>query len=384
MPATPIRQSVLTNAESVVVKIGSQLVTGAPVGGGRSGKATPSVDVDFIRSMAAQIAELTRARRRVTLVSSGAIGAGCVERGLTKRPTDIAEQQAVAAVGQRALMTHWHEAFAEHGLGVGQVLLTRADFDDRLRFLNIRNCVGKLHEMGCIPVLNENDTVAVDEIRFGDNDLLAALMCSALRAQVLLLLTSVDGLLDEKGRVLDRVDDVIDKLSLVRRDQKTGWGSGGMQTKLEAARVAVEAGEVAVIASGRVPGVITGVLSGQRLGTVFAPAARRLDSRQRWIGLTVRPAGTITIDQGAADALQSRGKSLLATGVQEMTGPFERGDVVMVRDPRGREIARGLCNYSADELRLIAGKRSNQIPALLGRAAYKAVVHRDNLVMMPA
>lgn len=377
MPSTPLRQNVLANARQVVVKIGTQLITGST-----TRRALPQVDVDFIQRVAAQIAELTEAGCQVTLVSSGAIGAGCVEMGLAKRPTDVAEQQAVAAIGQRSLMTHWYEAFKAHGLGVGQVLLTRADFDDRLRFLNIRNCVGKLHEMKCIPVLNENDTVAVEEIRFGDNDLLAALMCSALRAQVLLLLTSVDGLLDEKGQVIDRVDNVIEKLSLVRHDQKSTWGSGGMQTKLEAARVVVESGELAVIASGRQPDVIKRVLGGEKLGTVFAPAEKKLDSRQRWIGLTARPAGAVTIDPGAVAALVDKGKSLLATGVVDLTGRFERGDVVMVRDPNGREIARGLSNYSADELRLIAGKRSNQVASILGRPAYKSVVHRDNLVML--
>lgn len=378
MPSTDIRQSVLRDAKQVVVKIGTQLITG-----GTAKKALPAVDLDFIADVAQQIAELTDAGMQVTLVSSGAIGAGCVERGLLKRPTDVAEAQAIAAIGQRALMTHWNDAFARHSLGVGQVLLTRADFDDRLRFLNIRNCVTKLHEMNCIPVLNENDTVAVEEIRFGDNDLLAALMCSALRARVLLLLTSVEGLLDGSGKVIDRVDNVIEQLRHVRHDQKSAWGSGGMQTKLEAARIVVEAGEVAVIASGKQPQVIKRVLSGEPgLGTVFAPAVRTLDSRQRWIGLTARPAGAITIDPGAVEALAAKGKSLLAAGVRELTGRFERGDVIMVRDPQGKEIARGLTNYSADELRLIRGKRSNQLAAVLGKPAYKSVVHRDNLVLL--
>ncbi|MEM9417440.1 MAG: glutamate 5-kinase [Planctomycetota bacterium] len=377
MPSTELRQSVIRDAKQVVVKIGTQLITGGTVK-----KALPAVDLDFIADVARQIAELSDAGVQVTLVSSGAIGAGCVEMGLDKRPTDVAEQQAVAAIGQRALMTYWHDALAKHGLGVGQVLLTRADFDDRLRFLNIRNCVTKLHEMKCIPVLNENDTVAVEEIRFGDNDLLAALMCSALRAQVLLLLTSVDGLLDGSGKVIDRVDNVLDQLQHVRQDKST-WGSGGMQTKLEAARVVTESGELAVIASGKQPDIIRRVLSGEaNLGTVFAPAVRTLDSRRRWIGLTARPAGAITLDPGAAEAISQKRKSLLAAGVRDLTGRFERGDVVMLRDPHGKEIARGLTNYSADELRLIQGKRSNQIAGILGKAAYKAVVQREHLVLL--
>jgi glutamate 5-kinase len=379
MDASEIRQTVIRDARTVVVKIGSQLITSSQ---GAKQTDPPTVNVGFIADIARQIAALACGGYRVTLVSSGAIGCGCVERGLTKRPTDLAEAQAIAAIGQRSLMTHWHEAFAKHDLGVGQVLLTRADFDDRLRFLNIRNCVSKLHEMKCVPILNENDTVAVEEIRFGDNDLLAALMGNALRAQVLLLLTSVDGLLDGSGAVIDRVDDLIAARSAVQADRRSAWGSGGMQTKLEAARVAVEAGEVAVIASGREDGVVTRLLAGEKLGTVFAPAPRKLDSRQRWIGLTARPAGAVTVDDGAAAALQTKGKSLLATGVRDLTGRFERGDVVMLRDPQGRELGRGLSNYSAEELRLIAGKRSNQIPGILGKPAYKAVVHRDHLVML--
>ena len=247
--------------------------------------------------------------------------------------------------------------------------------------MNIRNCIAKLHELKAVPVLNENDTVAVEEIRFGDNDLLAALTCSSLKADALILLTSVPGLLDAQGNVIDRVDDVLDQLQHVRRE-KSSWGSGGMQTKLEAARVAVESGELAVIADGRAPDVLTRLLTGEQLGTVFAPAERRLDSRQRWIGLTARPAGTIAIDAGAAEALTKKATSLLATGVTGLTGRFDRGDVVMLCDPSGREVARGLTNYTADELRLIQGKKSNQLAAVLGRPAYKAVVQRNNLVVL--
>lgn len=386
MPSTPLRETRLRDAKHVVVKIGTQLITG-----GAAGKSKPAVDTGFIATIASQIAALHKKKVHVTLVSSGAVGAGCVQLGRKTRPTDVAEQQAVAAIGQRALVTHWHDAFCalggprgsgpSAGLTAAQVLLTRADFDDRLRYLNIRNCIAKLHELKAVPVLNENDTVAVEEIRFGDNDLLAALTCSALKADALILLTSVPGLLDARGAVIDRVDDVLDQLQHVRREKST-WGSGGMQTKLEAARVAIESGELAVIADGREPDILTRLLDGERLGTVFAPAERRLDSRQRWIGLTARPAGTVTVDAGAAEALTKKATSLLATGVTGMTGRFDRGDVVMVCDPSGREVARGLTNYTADELRLIQGKKSNQLAAVLGRPAYKAVVHRDNLVVL--
>lgn len=374
MPSTELRQTVLTTAKSVVVKIGTQLLTKEE--GGK-----PSLDAAFIRQIARQIVQLHKQGRRVTLVSSGAVGAGCAALGIDKRPTDLAELQAVAAIGQRQLMTEWHKAFNRHKLSVGQVVLTRTDFDDRVRFLNIRNCINKLHELNSIPVLNENDTVAVEELRFGDNDLLAAMTTNALRADALLLLTSVDGLLDGDGKVIDLIDDMAAYQGLLRAESSK-WGRGGMSTKLESARLVMDAGEVAVIASGRETNVITRVLAGERLGTVCLPAGRKLDSRQRWIALTARPSGTIQIDDGAAKAICERNKSLLATGVTQITGRFERGDVLLVRSDAGKELARGLTNYSAEELRLIMGKRSSQFEKLLGNAAYDEVIHRDNLVVL--
>ncbi|MEM1097837.1 MAG: glutamate 5-kinase [Planctomycetota bacterium] len=378
MPSTPIREDVLTAARSVVVKIGTQLLT-KPEPGQVGGVA---LDARFIGSVAGQVAKLRARGVRVTLVSSGAIGAGCAALGMAQRPTDVAEAQAVAAVGQRNLMTAWHTAFTRRKLGVGQVLLTRSDFDDRGRFLNIRNCVSRLYELDCVPILNENDAVAVEELRFGDNDVLAGLTTNALRADALLMLTVVDGLLDDDGQVIDRVDDVVGALSAVRAE-KSGWGSGGMASKLEAARVVTEAGEVAVVANGRSKDVVLRLLDGEAgIGTVFAPAARKLDARSRWIGLTVRPAGAVTVDGGAADAVTQHGKSLLAKGITAMTGRFERGDVLLVRDAAGKELGRGLTNYASDELRLILGRHSDEFEQVLGRPGYTAVVHRDHLVLL--
>ncbi len=357
-----------------MVKIGTQLLTTED--GDR-----PSLDAGFIRRIAKQVAYLRKAGRRVTLVSSGAVGAGCVSLGMDKRPSDLATLQAVAAIGQRQLMTEWHKAFSKYKLSVGQVVLTRTDFDDRVRFLNIRNCVNKLHELGSVPVLNENDAVAVDELRFGDNDLLAAMTTNALRADALLLLTTVDGLLDEDGKVIDLIDDMSLYQGLTRAGSSK-WGKGGMSTKLEAAKLVMDAGEVSVIASGREKDVITRILAGERLGTVCLPAGRKLDSRQRWIALTARPSGTIGIDEGACKAICERGKSLLASGVTQITGRFDRGDVLLVRSETGKELARGLTNYSAEELRLIMGKRSSQFQKVLGNAAYDEVIHRDNLVVL--
>jgi glutamate 5-kinase len=374
MPSTHLRQTVLAAARRIVVKFGTQLLTGAD----------GQLDAEYFRHVADQIADLRKRGFEITVVSSGAIGAGLRELGLAKRPRDVAELQAIAAVGQRRLMTHLHDAFAPHHLHVGQVLVTRSDFDDRVRYLNIRNCIAHLHRMNCVPILNENDTVAVDEIRFGDNDQLAALTCNALRADALVLLTVVNGLLDDKGQRIDLVEDVAAVGGHVR-SEKSKLGTGGMSSKLTAARQATDAGEIAVIASGREPDVLRRLFSADSrgIGTVFAPRQKKLDSRRRWIGLTKRPAGSLTIDAGAAAAL-ARGKSLLPAGITTVAGDFERGDVVAVIDPAGSEIARGLSNYSAEETRQIKGKKTAELEPILGRLAYDEVIHRDNLVQTGA
>ncbi|MEM6394673.1 MAG: glutamate 5-kinase [Planctomycetota bacterium] len=387
MSSKEIRETAVAGAERVVVKVGSSLVT-------KETDEGPRVDTRLIGRLVKEIAQLREAGTEVTLVSSGAVAAGCGALGLKKRPRDVAELQALAAIGQRRLVSQYHRAFEKVGLAAGQVLVTRGDFDDRERYLNVRNCITALHGMGAVPVLNENDPVAVDEIRFGDNDLLAAMACNALRAGVLLLLTSVDGLLDEKGQVVDRVDDVVGMLALTRRGDprsktvgfkgvagKSAWGSGGMRSKLEAARLVSAAGEVVVIANGREKGVIGRVLSGERLGTVVAPAARKLDSRSRWLGMTARPVGTVTLDDGAVQAVVRKGKSLLAAGVVQSTGAFAKGDVIMLRDKQGKEVARGLSNYGSEELALIKGRRTSEFERVLGQPGYGAVVHRDHMVV---
>ena len=372
MPSSELRKELLPAAKRVVIKLGTQLLTGP------DGK----LDLMYVGQIARQVAKLRADGVEVAMVSSGAIGAGCAELGLDKRPKHLASQQAVAAVGQRLLMTHYHDAFAKLGLHVGQLLLTRDDFDNRVRFLNIRNCIGSLHEAGCVPIINENDTVAVDELRFGENDLLAALTCNALRANALVLLTVVDGLLDEDGRTIDLIED-LDRAKALARAETSELGSGGMASKLDAAHLVTEAGEIAVIAHGRARNVLRRLFKGEpRIGTVLLPSRRKLDSRQRWIGLTKRPDGSVTVDRGAAKALQQRGKSLLAIGVTRVDGRFDKGGLLEVRTQSGKRIARGMSNYSADELTAIMGKRSNQFEKTLGRPAYAEVIHRDNLVLI--
>ena len=373
MPSTRLRQDVLGSARRVVVKMGTQLLTASD----------GNLDLDYLADIASQVATLRASGREVTLVCSGAVGAGRSVLGLDRRPSDVAQLQAVAAAGQPRLMYHIGQAFEAHDIHVAQLLLTRSDFDDRLRFLNIRNCIAQLHRYRCLPIVNENDTVAVDEIRFGDNDMLAALMCNALRAEALVLLFTKDGLLDHDGNRVDLVEQIDDVEQLVRID-KSALGTGGMSSKLAAARLTTTAGEIAVIANGREPNILPRLFAGEpKLGTVFLPADRKLASRQRWIGLTKRPDGFVTIDAGAATAITQRGKSLLATGITGIRGQFEPGALVSIRsdDDDTHEIARGMTNYSSDELQLIIGKRSSQFEKLLGRRAFAEVIHRDNLVL---
>ncbi len=367
------RQTLLKNATRLVVKLGTQILTGPD----------KRIDTAYIRDIALQIAALRSAGKQVTIVSSGAIGAGMAELNLKTRPKDVVDKQAVAAVGQRRLMTYMHDAFEPIGCPVGQILLSRADFDDRTRFLNIRNCVSKLHELGCIPIVNENDTVAVDELRFGDNDMLAGLMANAVQADALILLTVVPGLLDAQNQRIPFVPDVAAVMELDRKET-SGLGTGGMTTKLQSAYAVTSSGHVAVIAPGREPNILTRlVLQGDDLGTLFAPREKKLDSRSRWIAFTKRHSGTLTIDEGAAAALCQRGKSLLASGIKEVTGDFDRGAVVQILGPSGDEVARGLINYTASETRTIMGHKSTQFEKLLGKPAFAEVIHRDNLVIKP-
>lgn len=368
-----LRQDVLTNARRIVIKLGSQLLT----------NAKGELDTRYMSRIADQVSELIQDGRQVTLVSSGAIAMGRKMLKLDRRPKDVGVLQAVASVGQTGLMNRWHDFFKKHDLHAAQMLLTRDDIEDRNRYLNIRNCIGELHEIGGVPIINENDTVSVAELRFGDNDVLAALVANALGAEALILLSVVDGLHDGNDQPMDRVDDVNAVRAHIRQGTST-MGTGGMVTKLEAARMVTDAGEVAVIANGRTPNVIRRLMSGEKLGTVFMPRPRRLGQRQRWIGQAVRPAGTLAVDDGAVKALTQQGRSLLATGITDVVGQYKKGDVVVVRDGRGHEVARGLINYDSDETRVIMGKKTSQFETLLGRSAYAEVVHRDNLVITSA
>ncbi|MGH7356656.1 MAG: glutamate 5-kinase [Candidatus Rokuibacteriota bacterium] len=362
----------------VVVKVGTGLLT-VPGGG---------LDPDRIAALARELAAVKR-EREVVLVSSGAIAAGVARLGLGARHRSIPETQAAAAVGQSALMQHYEVAFKRHGTAVGQVLLTADDISDRARYLNARNTLLALLKLGVLPIVNENDTVAVEEIKVGDNDNLSALVASLIDADLLVLLTDVDGLYtsdpatDPGAEKLDTVEAVTDEIErLVWKG--SGVGSvGGMTTKLQAAQKAAAAGVPMVIASGRVSRVLEGILAGEPVGTYFAPKADRLAARKRWIAFAAPPQGRLTVDGGALEALTLRGKSLLPSGVVGVDGEFASGEVVaVVGAADGREFARGLVNFDAAELRKIRGAKTRDIEARLGYKSFDEVIHRDNLVIL--
>jgi glutamate 5-kinase len=368
----------LGRARRVVVKVGSGLVTAAGHG----------PDARRIGALAEDIAALVRDRREVTLVSSGAIATGMAKLGLTNRPRSIPEKQAAAAVGQSALMWQYEHAFGKHGLTVGQVLLTGQDISDRSRYLNARNTLLTLLNLGVVPVVNENDTVAVEEIKVGDNDNLAALVGHLIDADLVVLLTDVEGLYtadpgrDPDARRLDTVEAVTGDLQRLVYEGSSSISVGGMGTKLQAAAKTTTSGIPLVIASGEEPRVLQRLLRGEDLGTHFLPREDRLKARKRWIAFAVPPQGRLTVDAGAARALTGRATSLLPSGLVEVEGDFPAGAVVGVADPAGAEFARGLVNYDAAELRRLRGVKTREIEATLGYKGLDEVIHRDNLAIL--
>jgi glutamate 5-kinase len=365
-------RDLLRSVTTIVIKLGSQLLSG--VGGG--------LNTELMSSMALQVAALRQRRLHVTMVSSGAIAAGMAELKFSRRPTDLAILQAVAAVGQRKLMDAWAAAFAPLKMPVAQLLLTREDVDDRGRYLNVRNTITAAHEMGAVPIINENDTISTAElarITFGDNDILAAHVAHALRADLLVLLSVVDGILDGDGKPVRSVARVEDVRDLVQA-QKSAAGKGGFTSKLEAARMIAGSGEMMVVADGRMADVLTRLLDGEAIGTLFCPVGKKRSARSRWIG-SVRPAGVMTVDAGAARALVEKNKSLLPAGILGVRGEFSRGDVVAIENETGQPIARGLTNYSAADVERIRGRKTQEVRTILAEEAFDEVVHRDHLVI---
>jgi glutamate 5-kinase len=329
------------------------------------------------------------------LVSSGAIGAGIGQLGLERRPSDLRHLQACAAVGQAVLMRAYEECLAGHGTHTAQILLTAGDFDNRTRYLNARNTILSLFEWQCLPIINENDTVSVAEIRFGDNDHLAAMVTNLLQAPLLILLTVVEGLYhadpatEHASAPIPTVPCIDTSIMDMAGSSRSSLGTGGMRSKLRAARLATAAGESVIIANGTRPGVLDAIFAAEPMGTLFLPHGSAVPAWKRWLGYTARPKGRLVVDAGARQAVQERGRSLLPIGMVGVTGPggeenvaFGKGDVVALCDLAGTEFARGLTNYSAADAKRICGLRTEQIGEVLGTFTYEEVVHRDNLVVI--
>jgi len=373
-----LRQEIAALATTIVVKVGTRVLTGAD---GRLNEAR-------IVALAEELHDVLSSGRRVVLVSSGAVGAGMGQLGLTERPKDLARLQAVAAVGQCYLVQTYDRALKNFGRHAAQVLLTADDVDDRVRYLNVRNTLMALLELGAVPIINENDTVSVEELQttFGDNDKLAAMVANLIRAPLLVLLSDVEGLYDGDPRqpgakLVDHVSKLDENIFSLVRDQKTGLSKGGMASKLNAARICTLSGENVIIASGREPGALRGIINGQSVGTLFVAQGQTITSWKRWIGFTAQPRGQFTLDDGARQAVEKQGRSLLAIGVKDVAGDFQKGDVVALRDQHGVEFARGLTNYAAADVLRIKGLRTEAIATALGHCPYGEVIHRDNMVV---
>jgi glutamate 5-kinase len=373
----PVRQEVVATAHTVVVKVGTNVLTADD---GR-------LDPERIEALAGQLLRLRQSGRRVVLVSSGAIGAGLGRLGLSRRPTDLPHLQACAAVGQCFLMRAYEECLARHNIPTAQILLTASDFDSRVRYLNARNTIRTLFEYGCLPIINENDTVSVAEIRFGDNDHLAAMVTNLLQAPLLVLLTVVDGLYtadpgsDPAAQLMTTVPHIDPSVTDMAGAGRSTLGTGGMRSKLRAARLATAAGESVIMANGARAGILDAIFACEPTGTLFLPHGSTLSAWKRWLGFTARPKGRLVVDAGARRAVQHQGRSLLSIGVTQVVGSFGKGDVVSLQDPDGTEFGRGLTNYSSTDAGRICGLRTDQIAEVLGSIPYEELIHRDNLVV---
>lgn len=370
-------RKLMRRARRIVIKVGSSTLT-------RNGRVRNRKFGDLAR----QISKLMDDDRQVVLVSSGAIAIGAARLDWDRPGRSIPEMQAAAAVGQIGLVEIYQKRFADYGRPVGQVLLTRTGLEDRKRYLNARHTLHELLKMGVVPVVNENDTIATEEIRFGDNDNLSANIVGLVAADALLILSDVDGLYTEppgedrpKPERFDVVEKITPEVERAAQGSESAFGRGGMITKLEAVKTAAHSGAATVLCNGSTPNIITRVLDGESLGTLFMPA-ERMTSRKHWVAFTARVEGKLVLDQGASRAIQQRGRSLLPAGIVSLSGSFRRGDAVACIDPTGREIARGLCAYGADEVERIKGRSTREIERVLGYSNGDELIHRDDLVIL--
>ncbi len=365
-----------SGANRIVVKVGSSTLS----------HNTGKLNLHRMEQLVRELADLRNRGKEVVLVSSGAQAAGIGKLGLVRKPKTIPEKQATAAVGQGILMHMYEKFFAEYGVVVAQVLLTREDMSDRRRFLNARNAFNALLDYQAIPVINENDTIAVEEIKFGDNDTLSALVAGLIDADLLIILSDIDGLFSANpqehpdARLISELSEITPEIEQLAGGAGSRLGTGGMTTKLLAGKIAISSGFPMVIANGRKAGVIRRVVAGEPEGTLFLPKENRLQTKKKWIAFGSSVQGHIIIDGGAGKALLERGKSLLPSGVVAVEGSFDIGNTVSVICAGG-EIARGIVNYPAEEIQKIKGKKTTEIKKILGYKDYDEIIHRDNLVV---
>jgi glutamate 5-kinase len=373
-----IRKKTLGKGRRIVVKVGSSILASIEKG----------LHYDVFSRLTKEISELKRQGFEIVLVSSGAIAAGMEKLGYKTRPQAITQKQATAAVGQTRLMNIYESYFSRYQQMVAQVLLTHDDLSHRRRFLNARNTLLTLLELGIIPIINENDTVVVEEIKFGDNDNLSALITNLIGADLLIILTDIEGLCDSdprenpNARCISLVEDIDVDTREIAGGTKSETSVGGMVSKIQAARKASRFGIPTVVARGTKEEVLHQILKGKEIGTLILPKGEALSSRKHWIAFNPKPKGDLILDDGAKKAIIQKGKSLLPSGVVKIKGGFDRGDLVTCLGPRGKEFARGLVNYNATELEKIKGLRSDQIESVLGYKYSDEVIHRDDLVVL--
>lgn len=372
------RTELCKHVRRLVVKVGSGVLS----------RGTLCLQAEAIQGLAKQIALLMAQEVEILLVSSGAVMAGLARLERKVRPRSIPLKQAAAAIGQGVLMATYEEAFTQFGVKVAQVLLTQEDVQDRVRYLNARNTLFTLLALGVLPIVNENDTVAVEEIKFGDNDILSALVASVVDADLLVMLTDQEGLYtadprtSREARLIPVLSSPFPPEAFWAGPTQTLTGIGGMASKVEAARLATASHIPAVAANGLTPDILLRLAAGESLGTLFLPQAAKMRSRKRWLAFAARPKGGIQVDGGAKRALIHQGRSLLPSGVQRTVKAFHVGDVVSILGPDREEFARGLVNYSAEEVEQIKGRKSTEIERVLGYKHSDEVIHRDNLVIL--
>ncbi|MDI6736238.1 MAG: glutamate 5-kinase [bacterium] len=366
-------KTTLSKAKRIVIKIGTSILT----------DEDGNLSTKYLSHLVEEIAKLHRQEmHEFIIVTSGAIGAGMQRLRLKERPQTIILKQTAAAVGQNILIEIYEGLFKKYEQTIAQILLTHQDMSCRKSYINILNTISKLLEYKVIPIINENDTVAVDELKFGDNDTLAALVSQLVEADLLLILSNVDGLYSGSCELIPIVYEITPEIIEISAGTRSKFSTGGMQTKIEAAKIATQSGTTVIISNGKKKGIISEVLKGEKCGTTFVANENKLSSRKRWIMYHLKESGELIIDEGAKEAILNKGKSLLPSGILEIKGKFDEGDAVIIKDTQNRRLAKGLIGYSQNDLLKIKGRQTNQIEEILGYAYEDEIIHRDNLVVL--